>query len=259
MSFGRVSGVLGSLNAAVTLVSKGFGSFNWEIDTGTLVGTVVFEATLDDTNYFAIDAIQVDGTIITSVSSFSARGAFTSVGYSTVRLRVSAYTSGTSDARIQGSVGTHVVRIGDSLPAGTSNIGDVDIVSLPDEGEQTMANSISVVIASDQSRVPVSKEPSDWTETATADNAAATATKTAEAGLSHYITSISGSFSAAAIKLMEMKDGATVKGNYHVHNQRDVVFSNPFKITENTDAVLTLAASGGAGTIGAVTMTGFTK
>ncbi|KKK45965.1 hypothetical protein LCGC14_3164630, partial [marine sediment metagenome] len=128
MSLGRSSGGLGSLNAAVTLASKGFGSFNWEIDTGTLVGTVVFEATIDDANYFAVDAIQIDGTIITNVSSFSARGAFTSVGYSQVRLRVSAYTSGTSDARIQGSLGTHVVRIGDPLPAGTSNIGDVDVV-----------------------------------------------------------------------------------------------------------------------------------
>lgn len=43
-----------------------------------------------------------------------------------------------------------------SIPAGTNNIGDVDIASLPDEGQQTMAASISVAIASDQSAVPVS-------------------------------------------------------------------------------------------------------
>lgn len=40
-----------------------------------------------------------------------------------------------------------------SIPAGTNNIGDVDIVTLPDEGQQTMAASISVAIASDQSAV----------------------------------------------------------------------------------------------------------
>ena len=33
---------------------------------------------------------------------------------------------------------------------------DADITSLPNEGQQTMANSISVAIASDQSAVPVS-------------------------------------------------------------------------------------------------------
>lgn len=43
-----------------------------------------------------------------------------------------------------------------SIPAGSNNIGDVDIASLPNEGQQTMANSISVAIASDQSNVGVS-------------------------------------------------------------------------------------------------------
>lgn len=33
---------------------------------------------------------------------------------------------------------------------------DVEITSLPNEGQQTMANSISVVVASDQTAVPVS-------------------------------------------------------------------------------------------------------
>ena len=40
-----------------------------------------------------------------------------------------------------------------ALPAGANNIGDVDIVSLPNEGQQTMANSISVAVASDQSAI----------------------------------------------------------------------------------------------------------
>jgi hypothetical protein len=43
-----------------------------------------------------------------------------------------------------------------SIPAGNNNIGDVDIASLPNEGQQTMANSISVAVASDQSAIPVS-------------------------------------------------------------------------------------------------------
>ena len=40
-----------------------------------------------------------------------------------------------------------------SIAAGDNNIGNVDIVSLPNEGQQTMANSISVAVASDQTAV----------------------------------------------------------------------------------------------------------
>lgn len=39
--------------------------------------------------------------------------------------------------------------------------GSIDIASLPDEGQQTMANSISVAIASNQSAVPVSGPQTD--------------------------------------------------------------------------------------------------
>ena len=39
----------------------------------------------------------------------------------------------------------------------------IDINSLPNEGQQTMANSISVAIASNQSAVPVANTPSEYT------------------------------------------------------------------------------------------------
>jgi len=44
-----------------------------------------------------------------------------------------------------------------SIPAGTNNIGDVDVLTLPKDGQATMANSIPVVLASDQSAVPASQ------------------------------------------------------------------------------------------------------
>lgn len=49
---------------------------------------------------------------------------------------------------------------------------DVDVDSLPDEGQQTMANSISVAIASDQSAIPVT----DNSGSLTVDNAALSVT-----------------------------------------------------------------------------------
>lgn len=107
-------------------------------------------------------------------------------------------------------------------------------------------------------RVLVSGRPATWAVTATADNAASTATKAAESGKSHYVTSISGSFSAAAIKLLTLKDGTTVIGNHYVHNAFGLTFPNPIKLTSGNLAELSLAASGTAGVIGAVTLNGFT-
>lgn len=114
----RASAALGALNAAVTLdlspaagPHHESGTVTWEIDTGTLVGTVTPEATLDDTNWFAIDAIRIDGTVIASTTTFDDRGSLTSTGYSQVRLRVSAFTSGTSNARMSATAGSNIVRV----------------------------------------------------------------------------------------------------------------------------------------------------
>lgn len=99
---------------------------------------------------------------------------------------------------------------------------------------------------------------STWTLTATADNAAATVTKAGEAGKSHYITGIAASFSAAAVKLLTLKDGATVIGNWFVHNTLALTFPKPIRITAGNAVELSLAASGAAGTVGAVVLMGYT-
>jgi hypothetical protein len=122
---------LNAVNAAVTVSAEDNDSIHFEIDTGTLVGTVVAEATLDDTNWFSINTIQLDGTIASSFTVFGIRGTFVTGGWSQVRLRVSAYTSGSSNARLEGADATSIVRLGQAIPAGTNNIGDVDVLTLP--------------------------------------------------------------------------------------------------------------------------------
>lgn len=112
---------------------------------------------------------------------------------------------------------------------------------------------------------PNAQQETQWCLTATADNAAATVTKAGQAGqnafgegISHYVTGIAGSFSAAAIKLLTLKDGATVIGNWYVHNAFALTFPKPIKITAGNAVELSLAASGTAGTIGAVVLMGYT-
>lgn len=99
---------------------------------------------------------------------------------------------------------------------------------------------------------------SEWSATATADNAVATVTRAAEAGRRHYVTGISGSFSVVLVRLMRLLAGATVLGSFHVHNARDVEFTIPIELPENTAAVLDLAASGTLGQVGAVVLRGYT-
>jgi hypothetical protein len=93
----------------------------------------------------------------------------------------------------------------------------------------------------------------------TADNATATATVTGVAGVSHYVTKIVATFSAAAAaKLLTWKDGATTKGAALITNYIDLPFWPPLKITAAADAVATLAASGTGGVTGTIYLYGFT-
>jgi hypothetical protein len=98
----------------------------------------------------------------------------------------------------------------------------------------------------------------EWTLTATADNAVAAVTRPAEAGRRHYVTGISGSYSAALAGLMRLLAGVAVIGSFHAHNQRDIELAAPIELPENTAVTLDLAASGTLGQIGAVVLRGYT-
>ena len=171
------SGALGALNNAVTIRTEGMGGLAWEIDTGTLVGTVLMEATLDDTNWFTVNVVELDGTISSSLTSFGKRGHAQTVAFSQMRLRVSAYTSGTSNARLEASERGNIIRVGQALPPGTNNIGDVDVLTVPAplnvSGGGTEATALRVTIATDSTGL---LSVDDNGGTLTVDNAALSVT-----------------------------------------------------------------------------------
>jgi hypothetical protein len=92
---------LGALNAALTLDVKGCKSWSIAIAAG-LVGTVLFEATLDDANWFTVSVVNGAGASINNVVN-PAGDIYSAPAYnpdwSQVRARVSAYTSGAGSAR----------------------------------------------------------------------------------------------------------------------------------------------------------------
>lgn len=98
-----------------------------------------------------------------------------------------------------------------------------------------------------------------WADTDSQDNAAATATKAAVTGEAHHITGVSASFSAAAIALLQIKDGTTVIWEDYVHNGLAREFVSPLVITAGAVANAVLAASGTPGLIGKVNIKGFTE
>lgn len=98
----------------------------------------------------------------------------------------------------------------------------------------------------------------NWVEKANADNAAATATKAAAAGQTHYITGVAASFSATASALLQIKDGSTVIFEQVVYDHVEIKFDTPLKGTSGNAVSAVLAASGTAGTIGYVNLIGFT-
>lgn len=96
-----------------------------------------------------------------------------------------------------------------------------------------------------------------WNEADSATNDTATAAHSAETGNQHVITSVQGAFSAAAIALLQIKDGSTVVWELYIHNADAVLFQGGIKGTRG-NAVSAVLAAGGSGIVGKVNIQGFT-
>ena len=98
-----------------------------------------------------------------------------------------------------------------------------------------------------------------WVEKATQDNAEATATKAADTNRQHVIFSVDASFSATKTKLLQVKDGSTIKWEGYVYDSREVKFPKAIAMSKNSAVTAVLAASGTGGTIGKVNLHGTSK
>lgn len=98
------TGTMGALNATVALTLNGTSSALFVL-SGTWVGTVIAEGTLDGfTTSSTLSMVQTTGAI--SNTGVSANGNYRILvtnGYTQVRLRMSAYTSGTASATMNAS------------------------------------------------------------------------------------------------------------------------------------------------------------
>lgn len=99
---------LNALNAEVVLDFAGCAAWACQI-TGTFVGTVVWEATIDGTNYFSIPVMNLATEI--HVLSTTAPGVFTGevAAFRRMRVRCSAYTSGTITVALRSTLADTIV------------------------------------------------------------------------------------------------------------------------------------------------------
>lgn len=140
-----------------------------------------------------------------------------------------------------------------ALPAGTNNIGDVDIASLPNEGQQTMANSISVAIASDQSAVTVTGTVTVAQATAANLNAqvvGSVAHDAADAGNPIKVGAVARTTLPTAVAGGDRVDlFADDLGRIVTYDvaPRDRIVHNRIALTDTTET--TLIAAGGAGVL----------
>jgi hypothetical protein len=102
------TGSLTATNQAATLTPVGCAFAGVQI-TGTWAGTVQFEGSIDGTNFFALGAFP-PGSLLAPVTSATANGQWflPCGGLNKVRVRCSAFTSGTIAVTVQGSGGAVV-------------------------------------------------------------------------------------------------------------------------------------------------------
>lgn len=147
---------LAALNAEVRMPGNGYGLVGFQL-AGTWSGTITFEASIDGTNWVAVQGPdQAEGGASSSTTTANGIYAVSAGVAQQVRARVSIYASGivevtavaSTDLAVSGSGGSggggaegsvDVL----SIAAGNNNIGNMDVVTLPADPLGANADSAS--------------------------------------------------------------------------------------------------------------------
>jgi hypothetical protein len=104
---------IGSANAEVLMDLNGHAVAVFDVRTGALNGTLVFEATVDNSNWFGLPAINVLTEQYTAALVVTTTHAATYIvgvsGFKRVRMRMSAYTSGNVVIGMRGSFADYAI------------------------------------------------------------------------------------------------------------------------------------------------------
>ncbi len=145
--------VLNALNMSAVAPVAGYGGVAIQIQ-GTFTGTITFEASVQGSEFEPFRVTKSDNS--TAVTTATTTGVYvgTVAGYSVIRARMSSYSNGGASVMIGAAP---------AAPGGAGGGGgsgtDVNLIEVGGAGislgENTMANSLPVVIASDQDPIPI--------------------------------------------------------------------------------------------------------
>jgi hypothetical protein len=115
-----VAGTLGALNQTVVLNIDGGGSASFNI-TGTWVGTLTFQGSIDGTNWSAINAVSASASQPQTTTTVNGLYRLTPSSLLQIRVIMSAYTSGTATVNGRASHATGGVFANQILPVTIRN------------------------------------------------------------------------------------------------------------------------------------------
>ena len=110
------TGTIAALNATLAVAINGAAGMRTQI-TGTWVGTLAFEGTVDGTNWVAINAVAAGLSVPAQTATANGVYAPTPAGFAQIRLNATAWTSGTATITHRVSTGTGGTYLNQSLPS----------------------------------------------------------------------------------------------------------------------------------------------
>ena len=122
--------------------------------TGTWVGTIVFEATIDGTNWFAVDGVNFvsSGSFVSSTTA-NGQWQINVAGTQSVRARCSAFTSGTIVVTLRGTIAGGNITLGSPIPSGSNLIGGVNIIDTSGVNKATVKAAGTAAASTDTALV----------------------------------------------------------------------------------------------------------
>jgi hypothetical protein len=124
---------------------------------GTWSGTLIFEGSNDGSNWFTIAGFNVASRALVTTTTANGNFVILTAGFGQTRVRASLWSSGTANIANEGGIGTQGVWVfqdnASSLKA-KAQLQDDSGASIT-LGQKTMAASVPMVIASDQTPVPI--------------------------------------------------------------------------------------------------------
>lgn len=148
------SGSLAALNATVALTLNGQSAATVQV-TGTWVGTLQFEGTLDGTTWIPINAIAASTSAPQPTTTVNGLYRITPAGLATFRVNATAYTSGTAVITMRASGGVGGTFINQIAPIKITN--GTDTAAIKAASTPAVATDPALVVAiSPNNVVPVS-------------------------------------------------------------------------------------------------------